>query len=77
MSSENKKNERKQPDSTGPKRRRQRLPVLATLSLDDSLLANEHHPLAQSAPEIRGASRVRLIAAILARLAQTAVRRRD
>ncbi len=77
MSSENKKNERKQPDSTGPKRRRQRLPVLARLSLDDSLLANEHHPLAQAAPEVRGASRVRLIAAILARLAQTAVRRQD
>ena len=64
-------------DSAKPKHRRQRLPVLAELSLDDALLANEYHPLAQSAPDVRGASRIRLIAAILARLAQTAVRRQE
>jgi hypothetical protein len=64
-------------DAPKAKRRRQRLPVHARLSLDDSLPANEHHPLAQSAPEFRAASRVRLIAGILARLAQTAARGLD
>lgn len=62
-------------DAPQEKRRRQRLPVHARLSLDDSLPANEHHPLAQSSPEDRTASRIRLIAGILARVAQTAVRR--
>jgi hypothetical protein len=64
-------------DSPKAKRRRHRLPVHARLSLDDSLPANERHPLAQSAPEFRAASRVRLIAGILARLAQAAARRLD
>lgn len=70
---------RVQPGSAddAPKRRRQRLPVHARLSLDDSLPANEHHPLAQSAPEFRAASRVRLIAGILARLAQISAGRLD
>jgi len=64
-------------DAPSPKRRRQRLPVHARFSLDDSLPANEHHPLAQSAPDVRAASRVRLIAAVLARIAQTTTRRVD
>ncbi len=80
MSSENHENERKakgrqQPPADRVPRRRSRLPVHARLSLDDSLPANEHHPLAQSAPDVRAASRVRLIAAILARLAQTGLAR--
>lgn len=75
MSNENKKNGRKakargQPRPAEPKRRR-RLPVQATLRLDDSLPANEHHPLAGSAPEVRAASRVRVIACVLVRLART------
>jgi len=49
--------------------RRGRLPVHADLRLDDSLAANQNHPLAQTAPEIRAASRLHLIATILARLA--------
>jgi hypothetical protein len=67
MSGENRKSRRTeagvQPGSAhdAPKRRRQRLPVHARLSLDDSLPPNEHHPLAQSAPECRAASRLRLI----------------
>ena len=83
MSGENRKSRRTeagaQPGSAhdAPKRRRQRLPVHARLSLDDSLPPNEHHPLAQSAPECRAASRTRLIAGILARLAQAAARRLD
>lgn len=68
---------RGQPGSATPKRRRQRLPVQAILSLDDSLAANEHHPLGQSAPEVRDAGRVRLIAAVLARMARSAMGRRD
>ena len=56
-------------DASTPKKRRQRLPVLATLSLDDTLAANDHHPLGQSAPEVRAAGRLRLIATVLARLA--------
>jgi hypothetical protein len=56
-------------DPAKPKRRRQRLPVLAVLSLNDALAANEYHPLAKSAPEVRAASRLRLIATVLARLA--------
>lgn len=55
------------------KRRRQRLPVHARLTLDDSLPPNEHHPLAPSSPDVRAASRVRLIAGILARMAQASV----
>jgi hypothetical protein len=49
--------------------------VHARLTLDDSLPPNEHHPLAQSSPDVRAASRVRLIASILARIAQASVRR--
>lgn len=60
-------------DAPQEKRRRQRLPVHARLSLDDSLPPNEHHPLAESSPDLREASRVRLIARILARMAQAAV----
>ena len=56
-------------DASTPKKRRQRLPVLATLSLNDALAANEYHPLAKSAPEVRAAGRLRLIATVLARLA--------
>jgi hypothetical protein len=56
-------------------RRRQRLPVLAILRIDDSIAANEHHPLAASSPDIREASRLRLIASILARMAGAAVKR--
>ncbi len=77
---DNHNNERKpkprgQTAPAAPKRRRQRLPVHATLSLDDSLPPNDHHPLAQSAPDVRTASRVRLIAGILARIAQASVKR--
>lgn len=74
---ERKAKARGQTDPSAPKRRRQRLPVRANLRLDDSLPANEHHPLAQSAPDIRAANRLRLIAGILARMAQTAARRLD
>jgi hypothetical protein len=62
-------------DAPQAKRRRQRLPVHARLTLDDSLPPNEQHPLAQSSPDVRNASRVRLIASILARIAQASVRR--
>ena len=58
-----------------PKKRR-RLPVLASLHLDDDLPANEHHPLAGSAPETRAAGRLRLIAAVLARMARSALARK-
>jgi len=58
------------------KRRRGRLPVRARLLLDDSLAANEHHPLARSAPEVRAANRLRLIAAVLARMARAALARK-
>jgi hypothetical protein len=51
-------------------KRRGRLPVHARLSLDDSLPPNEQHPLAQTSPDVRTASRLRLIAGILARLAR-------
>lgn len=58
------------------KQRRGRLPVRARLLLDDSLAANEYHPLARSAPEVRAASRLRLIATILARMARAALARK-
>lgn len=82
MSGENRKSRRTeagvQPgsvhDAPKERRRRQRLPVHARFSLDDSLPPNEHHPLAQSSPDVRTASRVRLIAGILARIAQAAGR---
>jgi hypothetical protein len=64
-----------QTDPAAPKRRRQRLPVRANLRLDDSLAANEHHPLAASSPEFREASRLRLIAGVLARIAGAAMKR--
>jgi hypothetical protein len=64
------------PDAlTEGKKRRRRLPTQAKLLLDDSLPANEHHPLAKSAPEFRDASRLRLIAGILARMARSALGR--
>jgi hypothetical protein len=70
---------RGQPGSTNnppkAKRRRGRLPVQARLLLDDSLAANEHHPLAQSAPDVRALSRLGLIATILARMARAALAR--
>lgn len=69
MSNENKPNDRKG-------KSRGRLPVNAALSLDDSLPPNEHHPLAASAPEVRAASRLRLIAGVLARLARTDLARK-
>ena len=59
-------------DVSPPRRRRQRLPVCVRLHLDDTLPANGCHPLGRSAPEARGASRVRMIAAVLARLARAA-----
>ena len=59
----------------GAKARRPRLPIQAKLLLDDSLAANEHHPLARSAPEARAANRLRLIACVLARLAKSALGR--
>jgi hypothetical protein len=59
--------------SSEGKRRRRRLPVRANLLMDDSLAPNENHPLAASAPEVRAASRLRLIATILARLARAAL----
>ncbi len=59
-----------------PRKQRRRLPVRARLSLDDMLAANDHHPLGSSVPEVRAANRVRLIAAVLARLAQTDLARR-
>lgn len=65
-------NDIRKQESDRPKRRR-RLPVCARLMLDDSLDANEQHPLAQASPEMREASRLRLIAAVLARLASVAV----
>lgn len=49
-------------DAPQAKRQRQRLPVHARLSINDSLPANEHHPLVQSSPDVRAASRARLIA---------------
>lgn len=69
-----KANGRRQPDAASAARRRSRLPVHSDVRLDDSLPVNEHHPLARSSPEAREAGRVKLIAAVLARLAQTAVR---
>ncbi len=63
-------------NAPGGKRRRGRLPVKAKLLLDDSLPANEYHPLARSAPEVRAANRLRLIAAVLARMARTALARK-
>lgn len=54
------------------RRRNRRLPVQASLRLDDGLAANEHHPLAKAAPEMREAGRLRLIAVVLARLARGA-----
>lgn len=67
--------ERGQSDPSSRKRRRSRLPVHASLRLDDSLPANSNHPLAAASPDCREASRLRLIATILARLAQTGLAR--
>lgn len=68
MSGHNEK-ERNEKPSESPGRKRRRLPIRALLHLDDSLAANEQHPLAESPPEVREASRLRLIASVLARLA--------
>jgi hypothetical protein len=57
------------------RKRRRHLPIMAELLLDDSLPANEHPPLGKSAPETREASRLRLIAGILARMARSALGR--
>ena len=51
-------------------RRRRRLPSLAILRIVDELLPNESHPLANAPAESRAAGRLRLIAAVLARLAR-------
>jgi hypothetical protein len=67
--------ERGQSDPSSRKRRRSRLPVHASLRLDDTLPANSNHLLAATSPDIREASRLRLIATILARLAQTGMAR--
>jgi hypothetical protein len=80
MSDENKPDGRKakargQPHPAVPKRRG-RLPVNAALQLDDSLPPNDHHPLAAAAPEVRAASRLRLIAGVLARLVRTDLARK-
>ena len=72
MSEHNDKKGDKKPDKP-PGRKRRRLPIRAFLHLDDSLAANEQHPLAASPPEMREASRLRLFASVLARLASTAM----
>jgi hypothetical protein len=64
------------PSVSEQRQRRGRLPVKARLLLDDSLAANEHHPLARSAPEVRAVSRLRLIASILARMARAGLARK-
>ncbi len=67
--------ERGQSDPSSRKRRRSRLPVHATLRLDNSLPVNTHHPLAATSPEVREASRLRLNATVLARIAGAAMKR--
>jgi hypothetical protein len=57
------------------KRKPRRLPLTAKLRLDETLAANENHPLAKSAPEARTQSRLRIIAGILARLARAGLAR--
>lgn len=59
-----------------PPKRRRRLPTRVKMSVDDTLAANPHHPLAQAAPEVRAAGRLRIIAGILVRLAQTDLARK-
>ncbi|WP_437193980.1 hypothetical protein [Planctomicrobium sp. SH527] len=68
MSEHNDKERDKNPNKP-PGRKRRRLPVRAFFLLDDSLAANDQHPLAASPPAVREASRLRLIASVLARLA--------
>lgn len=63
-----KKKDNPKPDER-PVKRRSRLPVNAFFRFDESLAANPNHPLGMSSPEHREASRLRLIASILARLA--------
>ena len=58
------------PPGPFPSRRCSRLPAKATLVFDETLAANEHHPLANAAPEARALSRMKLIGSILARLAR-------
>lgn len=77
---DNTNNERKprqdgQADPSSRKRRRSRLPVQAKLLLDDSLAANDHHPLSATSPDVRTASRLRLFAGVLARIAGAAMKR--
>lgn len=80
MSRSNGKKDRKAAEGARPgsppaaKRRRHRLPVHADLRFDDTLAANEHHPLAATSPEVREASRLRLIACVLARMARAAMK---
>jgi hypothetical protein len=57
-----------------PGRNRWQLPIWALLLLDDSLAANEQHPLAESPPEVREDSRLRLIASVLERLDDSMIR---
>ena len=72
--SQNKKTRKESGDK--PPRRRSRLPDRAELHLDDSLAANEHHPLGNEAPEAREAGRQRIIGSVLARLARAGMRGR-
>ena len=72
--SQNKKTRKESGDKTP--RRRRRLPDRAELHLDDSLAANEHHPLGNEAPEAREAGRQRIIGCVLARLARAGMRGR-
>jgi len=72
MSEHNDKKKNKKPKKL-PGSKRQRLPIRAFFLLDDSLAANDQHPLAASPPALREASRLRLIASVLARLASTAM----
>lgn len=64
-----------EPSPGDPPKRRRRLPVRAELRLDDSLAANDRHPLARTSPEHRENGRLRLIAAILARIARGSLAR--
>jgi hypothetical protein len=58
----------------GKRRRTCRAPVPVILRLRADLEANEHHPLAGLDPVVRDAERQRLMASILARLANGPIR---
>ena len=51
------------------RRTRRRLPIRAVIRLNEFLAPNEAHPLAEAGSEARAAGRLRLFAAVLARLA--------